>query len=194
MPFVLDHSTQVMTAQIELRPANPSDRRRAYEWCCTSDSAASMFGPPTYPDNPAPTWEEFCRDWEGHFFDGSDPARGQLFVIVADGEDVGMIAQNEIVLVEGERICEIDLWLRSDADTGRGYGSAAVRAMAEHLRRSLSVDIAFLQPSARNPRGIRAYEKAGFTRVDLEPRAAADRYGTEPDYYDSVFLVRDLRR
>lgn len=49
-----------------------------------------------------------------------------------------------------------------------------------------------IQPSARNPRAVRAFRKAGFVPVGLPVEAAAVQYQTQPDYRDSVFLARRL--
>jgi RimJ/RimL family protein N-acetyltransferase len=46
-----------------------------------------------------------------------------------------------------------------------------------------------VQPSARNPRAIRAYEKVGFRLLDLPLELARELWGPN-DYWDSVYMVR----
>jgi RimJ/RimL family protein N-acetyltransferase len=48
-----------------------------------------------------------------------------------------------------------------------------------------------VQPSARNPRAIRAYEKAGFKRLDLPLGLARELWGLN-DYLDSMYMVRTI--
>jgi RimJ/RimL family protein N-acetyltransferase len=48
-----------------------------------------------------------------------------------------------------------------------------------------------VQPSARNPRAIRAYEKAGFVRINLAIEQARERWGPT-DYDDSVYRVKTI--
>jgi len=48
-----------------------------------------------------------------------------------------------------------------------------------------------IQPSASNPRAIRAYEKAGFSRLDLPLESARELWGPN-DYYDSVYMVMTI--
>ena len=46
-----------------------------------------------------------------------------------------------------------------------------------------------VQPSARNQRAIRTYEKVGFRRLDLPLESARELWG--PNYFcDSVYMVR----
>ena len=105
---------------MSLRPALASDRRHIYEWLAESDVTPSMMGPPDYPDHPVPTWEEFCADYLPHYFDDSEPFSGRCFIIVADGQDVGVVCYNAIE--EQRRLTELDIWLRSEADCGKNYG------------------------------------------------------------------------
>jgi aminoglycoside 6'-N-acetyltransferase len=57
----------------------------------------------------------------------------------------------------------IDQFIGEADMMGRGHGSAFVRAFIEDLLRS-GVPRIVLDPRPTNPRGIRAYEKAGFQR------------------------------
>jgi len=48
-----------------------------------------------------------------------------------------------------------------------------------------------VQPSARNPRTIRAYEKAGFARLPVTMEEARAEWGPN-DYVDSVYMVKTM--
>ena len=172
---------------VELRPATMDDRRPIFEWLACSDITSAAMGPPLYPESVPCTWEEFCAGYKTHYFDGSVPRLGRCFVILADGEAVGQVNYNDIP--DLETAVELDIWLRARKYCGKGYGPDALEVLIEYLYREFGVTEFFLQPSARNPRAIRAYEKAGFQRVDLPLEEAEVRYSPK-DYSDSVYLVK----
>ncbi len=174
---------------VTLRPAKAEDKRSIYRWLACSDLSAMMSGPPVYPERPVPTWEEFCADYAQHYFDDSAPLLGRCFVIVVDGADVGQINYNDIEELHGSRRVELDIWLRSQADCGKGYGPDALRTLCRYLSDRFGVREFMVQPSARNPTAIHAYEKAGFTRLPLSPESARAEWGPL-DYVDSVIMVK----
>ncbi|MBI4926677.1 MAG: GNAT family N-acetyltransferase [Anaerolineae bacterium] len=174
-----------------LRPATPDDRRAVFEWAALSDVTSAMMGPPTFPDNPAPSWEEFCEDHKAHFFDGSAPELGRCYIILVEGEPVGQVYYNDIEEREGVRRTEMDLWMRAQRYTGRGYGSDALLTLCEHLAQTMNVRQFMVQPSARNPRAIHAYEKIGFVRLPLSTAEASALWGPN-DYADSVYMVKTI--
>ncbi|MDW7711319.1 MAG: GNAT family protein [Deferrisomatales bacterium] len=178
--------TTIEGRTVQLRPARPSDRRRVYAWLAQSDLTASMMGPPEYPELRPPTWEEFCADYGPHFFDGSAPELEASYIIEAAGEAVGHV--NYEVRDAPVRHAELDIWLRSERDTGHGYGPDALAALAAHLHATLGVGTFLLRPSARNRRAIRAYQKGGFTLVPMTAQEQTETYGPG-DYEDTVVLV-----
>lgn len=169
-----------------LRPARLSDRRAVYSWLAQSDVTASMMGPPTYPESPPPTWEEFCVDYGPRFFDGSTPEVEASYVIEVSGEPVGHV--NYEVRDSPARHAELDIWLRSEADTGHGYGPDALAALTAHLHATRGIDTFLIRPSARNPRAIRAYQKAGFRVIHMSSVQQAETYGVG-DYADDVAMI-----
>ncbi len=162
---------------VTLRPASLDDRRAVYEWTNLSDIAHWINLPP----NKSETYEQFCADWEQYYFDGSAPRMGRAFVIEVHARSVGMIAYNDI---DAEDRVEVDIWLSCEAECGKGYGSDAITTMCTYLRDQLAVREIWCQPSARNPRSIRTFEKCGFVRHDVTTDPYAPR-----DYGDSVTLV-----
>jgi RimJ/RimL family protein N-acetyltransferase len=105
------------------------------------------------------------------------------------GEPVGQINYE---MREGPpRLAELDIWLRSLADTGHGYGSDALVTLTDHLQRTLGVDTFLIRPSARNPRAVRAYQKAGFVIRPMTTQAQIDAHGAG-DYDDTVVLIKHV--
>lgn len=183
---------QALTGRrVSLRPTTPADKRTIFEWATQSDATPAMMGPPLYPDNLPPTWEEFCEDHLPHFFDGSAPELGRSYLIVVNGEAVGQVYYNDIEVVDGIRRTELDIWMRSEKDCGHGYGSEAILLLCQHLFEQLGVTQFMMQPSVRNPRAIRAYEKIGFVRQNLTAGEAQAIWGVS-DYFDSVYMVKTM--
>ncbi len=146
-----------------------------------------MMGLPDYPDLPIPTWKEFCADYLPHYFDDSEPFAGRCFIIVAEGQDVGVVCHNAID--EQRKLTELDIWLRSEADCGKGYGPSALRLLCAHLREVYRVEEFIVRPSKRNRRAIAAYQRAGFELLRLTPAEQRMAYG-DGDYADSVVLSK----
>ncbi len=162
--------TVIQGSVVQLRPAREADRRDVYSWLVESDVTSSMLGLPLFPDAPPPTWEEFCADYGPHFFDASAPDIEASYIIEFAGEAVGHV--NYEVAGEPPRHAELDIWMRSERDTGHGWGSDALTALMTHLHSAYGVPTFVIRPSARNRRAIRAYQKAGFTLVS-DGRAGA---------------------
>jgi RimJ/RimL family protein N-acetyltransferase len=160
-----------------------------YEWLTRSDVTAAMLGPPLYPDAPVPTWEDFCGDYPPHYFDGSAPMLGRSFLILVGAEPVGHINYNDIVEKDGQLLVELDIWMRSRAWCGRGFGPDAMDTLGRHLVETYGVTELMVQPSARNSAAIRAYQRAGFHRLPTSLQAAEETWGPR-DYYDSVYMVK----
>ena len=180
--------TVIRGSIVRLRPARESDRRAVYSWLAESDLTGSMMGPPTYPDSPPPTWDEFCADYGPQFFDGSTPRVEASYIIEVRDEALGQV--NYEVREAPLRYAELDIWLRSEGDTGHGYGSDALAALTAHLSATLGIRTFLLRPSARNRRAIRAYQKAGFVLVPMAARQQVETYGPG-DYDDSVVLIME---
>lgn len=169
---------------VTLRPALESDRRAIYEWLAESDLTPSMMGPPLYPEALPPTWEEFCDDYGPHFFDGTTPERARSWVIEVGGEALGQVNYE---VEPARRYVELDIWLRSQADCSHGYGSDALIALTRHLRDTIGVHEFVIRPSLRNPRAVRAYQKAGFALAPMTVERQTELYGPG-DCSDTVVL------
>ena len=177
---------------VTLRLSNMEDRRVVYDWFAHSDLTASMAGEPTFPDSPPAAWDEFCEDHTPHFFEGEITERGRCFIMQVNDEDVGQIYFNDIFERNGIKRVELDMWMRAEKYCGKGYGSDALETLCEFLAKRFGVDQFMVQPSARNPRAIRAYEKAGFVSLGIPLEASVRDWGPN-DYYDSLYMVKWMK-
>ncbi|RKE18563.1 GNAT family N-acetyltransferase [Streptomyces sp. TLI_171] len=110
----------------------------------------------------APDWDEAMErritDWYGTR--NAQPDRLDLIVVDrATGRGVGEIVLNE--WDEPNRACNLRIALGPDG-RDRGLGTEAVRLLTDHAIRRLGLNRVSLNVYAFNPRGQRAYEKAGF--------------------------------
>jgi aminoglycoside 6'-N-acetyltransferase len=110
---------------------------------------------------------EVARWWEepDDGFPWSDDPESTRFVIEVDGAVGGMIQYGE-ELAPKYRHASIDIFL-DPALHDRGLGTEAVRQLARHLIEERGHHRLTIDPAAENLAAIRAYEKAGFTRVGV---------------------------
>jgi RimJ/RimL family protein N-acetyltransferase len=188
----MDVPEKIRGRRVVLVSAGSEDVRPIYEWLARSDLTSTMAGPPTYPERSVPTWREFRADYPDHYFNGSSPELGRCFVLHVDGEPIGQVNYNDIYEQRGRKRVELDIWLRNESVCGHGYGTEALDVLCLYLTRQFEVQDSLVQPSARNPKAIRAYEKAGFVMLGLPVEQARDVWGPS-DYLDSVYMVRTSR-
>ena len=170
---------------VTLRPANIEDRRLIFDWLTSSDLTKFIIGPPIYPDINIPTWEEFIDDYRTYFFDSSQPLMGRCFIIEVNSEPIGQINHDKIYPKDNST--ELDIWLKSSAYTGKGYGTDALITLCHYLNEKYECKKFIIAPSRRNPRAIRAYKKAGFIETTEVPE------NFSPDYSDIVIMVKTIR-
>ena len=196
-----------MNTQITLRRATLDDRRQIFEWMAQSEATPEMLGPPTFPDCPVPTWEEFDDDFSVEEFfqpgppDDSDQDWGECWIIQVTGGDgltheVGQINfsdEREDNEPASEGLAELDIWIGARKWWGMGIGAQAIDALASILR-GYGFTTLLIRPSARNKRAVAAYKRAGFVEQ-------SNQSGTLPawvydpadwDYKNSLVLVRRL--
>jgi RimJ/RimL family protein N-acetyltransferase len=116
---------------------------------------------------PTPTLAELEADY-GPRIDGSDSTRACIALL--DGEPAGFI-QCYIVMGSGGGWWDdetdpgargIDQFLADGNRLGQGLGSAMVRVFLQTVFADPAVSTVQTDPSPRNARAIRAYQKAGF--------------------------------
>ena len=187
---------------IRLLPATLDDRRNVYDWCFQSETTKCHSGAPDYPEHPIPTYEEFYSSdnsgYNEYFFTGAKPQDGRGFLIVNEVEAVGFVSYCAFHLKPS--IAELDIWLKSEACCGKGYGVDALQSLGEYLHNALGIRELIIAPSIRNRRAVRAYEKAGFARTNRAMREFlteefAEVFGCG-DYGEegTAILVKDFAR
>ncbi len=152
--------------KVILRSTTVNDISTVYKWATQSEATPFLHGE-LYGDH-IPTYQEFTRDWKRYYFDGSEPEKGRCFVILAGDKAIGQINYNEINRTNNS--VELDIFIAEDANTGKGYGTDALRALSKYLFQNMNIQLCEIEPITKNPRAIRAYEKAGFeiTRTFVE--------------------------
>lgn len=128
---------------------------------------------------------EVARWWDqpvdGFPFDDPDCTR---LVIEVDGRVAGMV-QFEEESDPKYRHASLDLFLDPGLH-GRGLGTKVVRRVVTALIEDRGHHRITIDPAAANAAAIRAYEKAGFTRVGLLRNAERDSDGR--GWHDQVLM------
>ncbi|MCL2397211.1 MAG: GNAT family N-acetyltransferase [Defluviitaleaceae bacterium] len=145
---------------IDLVPAALDDRPKVYEWCFHSETTKYHIGPPAYPDTHIPTFEEFCDDYVDYFFTGAKPNSGRGFIITHSKEPIGFVSYCSYHLKPHKS--ELDIWMNSEANCGKGFGTDALIALGDYLGQVLGITQLIMRPSVKNINAIRSYKKTGF--------------------------------
>ncbi len=181
---------------VDLVPASIEDKNEVYEWCFHSEITKSHAGPPDYPNAPIATSEEFFDAESGYadyYFTGERPQDGRGFIILHNGEPVGFVSYSSFHLKNG--MAELDIWMNSEANCGKGFGTDALIALGDYLDKALGMRELIMRPSIKNARAIRSYAKAGFIQSDKRPEeyllAECVALFADGDYGDeSAMLVK----
>lgn len=108
---------------ISIRYSTLAEKRKVYEWLCFSDITSMCMGEPDYPENPAPTWEQYLNDFEDFYFIEEEKHLGSVMIIEKEGEEIGCICHNNFHMKPN--CTELDIWMKSKAYCGKGYGTEA---------------------------------------------------------------------
>ena len=173
--------------KVSLRPATPEEIPQFFAWATNPDPEVQRY---FYGDK-TPTYEEFLDDWKPYYFDGNQPTKGRYYIILAGGmTPIGVVNYNGFD-AEGRRVT-FDIIIGEGENLGRGYGSDALRTLARHLFAAFStLETAIIGANAENTRAIRAYEKAGFRRVEVDVN---DPYIVEYAEGDTKLIFLELHR
>jgi RimJ/RimL family protein N-acetyltransferase len=146
-------------AKIILRPMSPEEVPPFYHWATESDNAKWWYGE-MQGDTP-PSYEKFLEDWKPHYFIDDEPEKGRCFVIEVQGKAVGQVNYNQID--RSDDSVELDILIADDENTGRGYGTDALKTLCRYLFDEMGIRTCFVEVIKDNPRAIRSYQKVGFT-------------------------------
>ena len=148
-----------MTPTISFRRLQAADFPMLHEWL-GRPHVAEWWGAP-------PTLDEVRAELEPRIRDGSPVL---AYVAMLDGAPLGYI-QSYVVMGSDDGWWPderdpgargIDQYLADAFSLGRGLGTAMVRAFVARLFEDPDVTRVQTDPSPRNARAIRCYEKAGF--------------------------------
>lgn len=148
----------ILGEKVILRPMTVDEILIFYQWATQSDSAPFWYGE-LYGTH-VPTYEEFTRDWKRYYFDGSEPEKGRCFIILVGNKAIGQINYNEINRENNS--VELDIIIAEDADKNKGYGTDALKTLTNYLFQNMKIKLCWIEHITKNPRAIRASEKAGF--------------------------------
>jgi RimJ/RimL family protein N-acetyltransferase len=103
----------------------------------------------------------------------SDQSTTRPYIVIGDGAPIGYI-QSYVAMGSGDGwwpnekdpgVRGVDQFLAHSEQLGRGLGTAMVRAFLRRLFADAAVTRVQTDPSPRNRRAVRCYEKAGFHAV-----------------------------
>ena len=169
--------------RVDVRPATLADRWMVWEWSELSDVAPLLMS--SEQDGPS-SFDDWCAGWEEYYFTDESPERGRGFIILFDETPVGFVAYNDIN--PQHRRTELDIWMSGEARCNKGHGPDALRALCGYLYSQIGIRKIYIQPSARNPRAVHAYEKAGFERCPASVEEIEAVLGGA-DHHDSVLMI-----
>jgi RimJ/RimL family protein N-acetyltransferase len=149
---------------ISIRHATLEEKYKTYEWLCLSDTASLHMGEPDYPESPIPDWDQFQNDFEDFYYQQEHRDLGSVMIISNDEDEIGCLCFACFHLTP--KSAELDIWLNKSANCGKGYGTIALRKLVEYLKSEKGIEKFIIRPAEKNARAIRAYEKAGFKRVN----------------------------
>lgn len=131
----------------------------------------------------APHWREWWGDAEreladiSDMIDGKDTTRPFLFLIdgkptgyiqywhVGHQQTPGMIWQHPWLADLPSGAIGVDISIGEAENLSKGIGSSVLKVFVQRLQ-SLGYETILIDPDPENKRAIRAYERAGFEKVD----------------------------
>jgi RimJ/RimL family protein N-acetyltransferase len=105
-----------------------------------------------------------------------------IIALPDDSRAVGEVVINEID--DDNHSSNIRIALFDEADTGKGFGTEAMRLMVDYGFRQRDLHRISLTVYAFNPRAIRSYEKAGFSREGV----MRDALYWDEAYVDAIMM------
>jgi RimJ/RimL family protein N-acetyltransferase len=129
-----------------------------FEWATQSDATPYWYG--ELQGNQVPSFKEFCKDWNNFYFNGSAPEKGRCFAILIDDTVIGQVNYNEIDRKNNS--VELDILIAEDKYKNKGYGTDALQTLSKYLFLVMDIQKCWIDIVYKNPRAIRAYQKAGF--------------------------------
>ena len=168
----MDRNTEIRGNKVILKPMTVAQMDTFFQWA--TKSPATPFW---YENGKVPTREEFFLDWKLHYFNDSQPKQGRCFNIIKNARAIGEVNYNEINSEDSS--VELDIIIAEDEDKNCGYGSDALKTLAEYLFCKMNVHRCYIEAVTNNIRAIKAYEKAGFKITSTFVSNGAECYHLE---------------
>ena len=118
---------------VTLIPMTKNDKNLFFEWATKSENSSFWYGD-LYGDE-IPDYESFFKEWHSHYFQDEYPEKGRCFFILKGVEPIGQINYNEID--QRERKVELDIIIPNNENTGKGYGTDAIKTLTKYLFKEL---------------------------------------------------------
>jgi RimJ/RimL family protein N-acetyltransferase len=156
-------------SEITFRPLTDTDAPLMHRWL-NNPEVARWYGL-GFENQTAPTLEQVAEYYGARTL-GQQPVR--CFVIQLGRRPVGFIQTYRIGdypeyakdIAWDDEAWGIDLFIGEDDARGGGFGARVIERFLEtEVFSQPGVETAILAPNPQNARGIRCYEKAGFTYV-----------------------------
>lgn len=143
-------------AEIHLRPAEPGDMRRLFEWANDPDTRATSFNSAPIP------WDDHVR-WYNETLSIEER---QLYIGEADARPVSMIRFDRRRGAPTTAIVNINV---SPESRGKGFGKSTLRA-ATHVAAQLGIMRLFAEIRPTNAASVRTFESTGYKPCDENDR------------------------
>lgn len=144
--------------EFEFRLLNLQDLPGMLKWGCHYDPRLEHYS--------------FCdftlSDMESWYHTKQKMLTRKLYGLLADGVAVGFITLKKINFVY--RTAEIGIAVNPD-ECGKGYGTALIRHLLDHVYRTFPIDRIYLDVAEFNHVARRLYEKTGFMYIGEEIKA-----------------------
>lgn len=163
---------RIQGERIVLREFRSEDLPALRSW--VNDPEVTRYLSARYYGRPQ-TWEQ-TEDYLRGILNGNS---GGVDFVIAEKEKLRYLGQVSLFMMDyTARMAEMAIVL-SGENTGKGYGTEAVRLLLDYAFDQMNLNRVYLNVSAQNARAIRAYEKAGFVRegVARQARYADGQYG-----------------
>ena len=148
----------IQGSKVTLRPMTVEEIPLFFEWATQSDGAPYWYG--ELQGDKIPTFKEFLKDWKKYYFDGRASEKGRCFVILVDDAAIGQVNYNEINRADNS--VGLDIIIADDEYKNKGYGTDALQTLCRYLFNKMGIQTCWIDVVSKNPRALKAYQKAGF--------------------------------
>lgn len=165
-----------MTSPVQLRPLEEADVDHIMTWVNDPEIVGNLA---------AFSGEPFTREQELAYVRQIRASSSDVVFSILAAEDGRYLGQCGIHQVHGRsRVGRLACIIAARGDHGRGYGSAAIRALCDHAFEALGLHKLWLMVFSHNARGRGIYERIGFRQEGV----LREEYFHEGRWHDMVRL------